>query len=325
MHFAKSIRFTGTVLALAAGAIVAAEENQSSTATEQAAKLAAQVATVLEKEGLATKDMPLAVASLANIGPKCQELKIGETVGELLVDALIKEKRVTVVDRANLKKLNQEMALGQTGLIDETTAAQVGNLLGARLMLTGSVMLVGSEFNIVAKIVAVETSEMVASVATTIGRTSLVAEASRTQPINKHPITAGFKSAIIPGWGQIENDQVAKGTVLMVLGGAVVAGGLYNELRLWTTKQLYSEESLANNAEALGNDLDMFKQVRLGILGGAGAVWAFSAIDAIVAAAIYNSRLSKGVAAREGQAPFVTVDARVMPYRMIAVNLDVPF
>jgi tetratricopeptide (TPR) repeat protein len=45
-----------------------------------------------------------------------------------------------VIDRENFDKIINEQKLGLSGVIDEKTAAEVGNLLGARALLTGTVL-----------------------------------------------------------------------------------------------------------------------------------------------------------------------------------------
>lgn len=280
---------------LVTAATVTAQDSAPSGAAAAAADLAKKIAMAMKEKDLVGQDKPLAVSSFANIGPKCKELRIGETVGELLTDALVNEGTLTMVDRANTQKFMEEMALGQTGLIDEGTAAQVGNLLGAKIMVTGSVVLLGDKFNVSARIVDVQSASMLLGQTAVFDRTDLVAEASKTQPISKHPITAGFKSLLIPGWGQIENDQVAKGTIMMILAGGAVVSTFYLNTETKNAYLLYDGAADRIDADKRYNDYLKIAQVRDGVLYGAAAVWAAGFFDAVVAAAIYNARLKKGL------------------------------
>ena len=67
-----------------------------------------------------------------------------------------------VIERANLEKVIAEMGLAQAGLVDEASAAQAGKLLGADILLLGGFNnSFGGEIRIDARLVKVETGEMV--------------------------------------------------------------------------------------------------------------------------------------------------------------------
>ncbi len=68
---------------------------------------------------------------------------IGRGVTDMLIAALAKEAKRTgafrVVEREQLDKILAEQKLATTGVIDPATAARFGRILGAQLVLTGSV------------------------------------------------------------------------------------------------------------------------------------------------------------------------------------------
>ena len=67
-------------------------------------------------------------------------------------------ENIQVVERAQLEKLLNEIALGQTGLLQESSAQQVGKMLGAQYLVFGSFMnLFNDQFRIDVRIVQVET------------------------------------------------------------------------------------------------------------------------------------------------------------------------
>lgn len=69
-----------------------------------------------------------------------------------------------VVERARFEKLLQEMALGQTGLLEESSAQQVGKMLGAQFLVFGSFMnMYKNQFRIDVRIVNVETGVTIKS------------------------------------------------------------------------------------------------------------------------------------------------------------------
>jgi hypothetical protein len=64
------------------------------------------------------------------------------------------------VERAELEKALGEMELGMSGTIDPETAAKIGHLIGAKVLVTGRVFIVGKETMIVAKLIGTETSRV---------------------------------------------------------------------------------------------------------------------------------------------------------------------
>lgn len=65
--------------------------------------------------------------------------KIGDGLTEMLTTELFKTNRFIMVERAALAEIVREQELGQTGLVRKETAAKVGQLLGAQLLVTGAV------------------------------------------------------------------------------------------------------------------------------------------------------------------------------------------
>ncbi len=64
---------------------------------------------------------------------------IGEGMAEQLTTALIKSGRFVVVERQALQDVLGEQELGQTGIIKKETAAKVGQVLGAQIIVRGVV------------------------------------------------------------------------------------------------------------------------------------------------------------------------------------------
>ena len=72
-----------------------------------------------------------------------------------------------VVDRTNVDKLMEEVALGQTGVIDEDSAKQAGKALGADLIVVGNFQKFGNQVRISARIVEVESHKVLKQVQAT--------------------------------------------------------------------------------------------------------------------------------------------------------------
>ncbi len=69
---------------------------------------------------------------------------LGQGFSEMLITSLIKSDRFVVVERQALQDILGEQALGQTGVIRNETAAKVGQVLGAQIIVRGVV----SEFEL---------------------------------------------------------------------------------------------------------------------------------------------------------------------------------
>ncbi len=61
------------------------------------------------------------------------------SMADMLTTALVNTKRFDLVERNKIDKIIEEQSLGLTGLVDESTAAKVGELLGAEYIVTGVV------------------------------------------------------------------------------------------------------------------------------------------------------------------------------------------
>jgi hypothetical protein len=78
-------------------------------------------------------------------------------LSEALREELFKMRKFTLVNRENLDQVLKEMALQQTGLIDEKQAVKTGRGLAANQVVTGTMGLLGKTFVLQAKRIDVET------------------------------------------------------------------------------------------------------------------------------------------------------------------------
>lgn len=88
-----------------------------------------------------------------------EPLKVG--LAQMLITDLQGADNVTVVERAQLQAILDELELGHSGKVDPETAAKVGKLLGAEWMLMGSYFELMGTLRIDARLVKVESGEIV--------------------------------------------------------------------------------------------------------------------------------------------------------------------
>jgi TolB-like protein len=85
------------------------------------------------------------------------------TVGlqQMLLTELAANGQLRVVERGRIRDILAEMELGASGNVDASTAAEIGKLVGARYMVFGSFIDWYGDFRLNARVVSVETGEIV--------------------------------------------------------------------------------------------------------------------------------------------------------------------
>lgn len=101
---------------------------------------------------------PTAILGFDERGMGAKEL--GPKVADLLFARLVAKPELYLVDRAEIKKTLEEQALNITGAVKADEATKVGQLTGAKILVTGSVMQVDKKIFLVAKIIGTETTRV---------------------------------------------------------------------------------------------------------------------------------------------------------------------
>ena len=85
---------------------------------------------------------------------------LGPKVAALLNANLSADPQIITVERAELEKVLGEQERGLSGTVSPDTAAKVGHLTGAKVLVTGRVFKADKELVIVAKIIGTETTRV---------------------------------------------------------------------------------------------------------------------------------------------------------------------
>lgn len=80
---------------------------------------------------------------------------------DILITELAVNTALRVVDRSVIRKLMEEQDLGASGRVDAATAARLGRIVGARYAITGGFNDQDGTFHLDARIVDVETTEVI--------------------------------------------------------------------------------------------------------------------------------------------------------------------
>ncbi|MBU2885165.1 CsgG/HfaB family protein [Gilvimarinus agarilyticus] len=85
---------------------------------------------------------------------------MGEKIGSILFAKLVMDPNIALVDREELNKLEDEAVLSLSGMVNPQQAIQVGQLTGAKIIITGTIFEIEDSLMIVAKIIGTETSRV---------------------------------------------------------------------------------------------------------------------------------------------------------------------
>lgn len=98
-----------------------------------------------------------------NSSDELAKRRAGFAISELLTHHLANQRTFTVVERAELSQVMEEQKLHLSGVIDPSTAVRIGKVVGARLILVGSIEKLTDRYGVNARIVDAETSEVIAT------------------------------------------------------------------------------------------------------------------------------------------------------------------
>jgi TolB-like protein len=109
------------------------------------------------------KKTKIAVMDFQVQGEKHETEDIGKIVAEWLITALVHEGRFDVIERRLLEKILQEQKLGVSGVADSDSVAKLGKVLGAKIVVTGSVMKIRQFMEVNARLINVENGSIIAA------------------------------------------------------------------------------------------------------------------------------------------------------------------
>jgi TolB-like protein len=108
----------------------------------------------------ARKTPTLSVLYFENLSTDEKYGHLHKAFAEMLAADLSKIKSITIIERENLEKITHELALNQSGLIDDANAPQAGKMLGADYIITGTILPSKRTTLITYKILQVESGKL---------------------------------------------------------------------------------------------------------------------------------------------------------------------
>lgn len=137
-------------------AIYSSDESQTKAEIQGLAGKA--IKALLEAGG---SNQTIAIADFDNKSPKAQTNNMGHAVSEVLTERFKKSGKFILIENRQISKILSQLEIEQTGLYDSKKTSSVGNLVGAKFMIVGSVSELGTQFNISIRIVKIETGEVI--------------------------------------------------------------------------------------------------------------------------------------------------------------------
>jgi len=121
-------------------------------------------------------------------------------IAGMLISEMALNPAARVVEREDIQKLIDEQNLGSSGRVDPQTAAKIGKLVGARYIVLGTFLDFYGDFRVDARLVNVETSEIIKVESVRMQRDHLY-------DIIKGVATALLKDASLPPVAKPASDQ----------------------------------------------------------------------------------------------------------------------
>lgn len=251
--------------------------------------LSGEVAVALKRLPGDHRVQTFAVTRLEEAGTQAKQRQLGLVLSDMVVTNLARQHNLTLVERTALGKIMEEQALGQTGAIDEKQAAQVGKLAGARALVVGTVSDGGDGFRVSIRTVDAETAAVLSTHETVLPADELIAYAEDAVVLRSRS-GALFRSMVLPGWGQLYNDEPVKAAALGGLTGVLAfsaagtlgAGFYLNYIRYPNLGQDDEKDpaklaALTKGTRESGNNALTIGGV---LLGATALAWGITAVDA---------------------------------------------
>lgn len=234
------------------------------------------------------RDQVFAVVQFDDEAEEAKDKQLGLVVSDLVVTNLVKDHRISLVERAKLSEVIKEIELGQAGAINPDQAAEYGSILGVRALIVGKIVNSGQSFKITARIMDAETGRVLGTEDASVPKEELIAVSKRAVVL-RTKTGAMFRSAVAPGWGQLYNDEPVKAAVagtavgigvVSTIAAAAVSLTYVALLLTWSRDDTTTNKEHEDAFPAM-KSVQQTTGIAAGILGGLTvAIWAGVVADA---------------------------------------------
>ena len=226
------------------------------------------------------ENIGVAVLSFETTEGRTEARDLGEAAAILINQNLISVPNISVVEREKLEDIIEEIGLSQTGLTSDEI--EVGNLLNVQFLIAGAVADLGNRFLLAARFINVETGNVLQSASVEIPSNSFLMISSELVMIKKYPITAAFRSMILPGWGQFYNDKPRKGSIILGSELLMAASTISSYILYKQSKDAYDRSTQRDVASDNYSEMEKYAQINWVSLGVMGSIWLYAIIDSYI-------------------------------------------
>jgi TolB-like protein len=221
----------------------------------------------------------LAVLPFKSLDDKSQTFGVSAALTELFSNQLSSSGQIISVERSRIDGVVKELKRVKRAEFSSKGAAQTGKLLGASYVLVGSITTLGAELQVTARLVSSQTGEILSAATMTAPQQQFITF-KRDVVVTKSKIGAAARSTLIPGWGQLYNDDAYRGyTMLIASIGILGTAAAYGYLGM-TSESEYQENRASTVMERdIGND--HYRKSRIALASYA-VLWSYSVVDAYV-------------------------------------------
>lgn len=287
-------------------------KDSSDTGTVQASTIDAGLQTLTDKlaTGLTAlggkKSKRIAVLQFTESGEIAKKNGMGNLVAAELTTRFRRDHQMVVVERSRLDQVLKEFEVGQMGLIDDKNAPKLGKMVDAEAIVIGSVADAGEAVNVYARVIDTVTGVTLVADSTSLRAANMITLANDAVVLRSKS-GAVFRSALIPGWGQMYNRQDIKGYTILGIVGVLIGGSVTMQVLNMMAVNDYNKAGPGANFDALANKAENFAIARNVMLGTLGAVWIYNIVDAYVNGVTYDSALNTSVGSQTAALQLVPV------------------
>ncbi|MDA8326013.1 MAG: FlgO family outer membrane protein [Nitrospiraceae bacterium] len=148
-----------------------------SQSQEQINTLTLKLIETYQAKSVPTGIKKVAILPLDTLTPRLQQGQVGRAVSEMLIQSFSKSSLFQVIERDKLGSIFKELALNASGGIDPEDAKRIGRISGADFLLLGSVLDAEQQLLTQARLVDVETGEIIAAESIYVNKSALFKEA----------------------------------------------------------------------------------------------------------------------------------------------------
>ena len=241
-------------------------------------RLSDHLAAGLDSLGGVARYERFAVLPFEEVGEQTKLKQLGLLVSSELTTLLRRDHGLMLVERSQLSKVIEELALGQTGLVETDKQAEVGRLVGAQGLIIGTVSEVGDHYIVSARVVSASDGRIQYADQVELPAADLIALSSEAVVLRTRA-GAIYRSLLLPGWGQLYNRQPVKSALFV--GGEVLAAGLATIFHLRGSSQEGSYDDMeSGNFNEQRLDAESNYQWRNAMIWTAVGLHAVNLVDA---------------------------------------------